>query len=158
VEVLTGPTTSFEVRHKPKMGGGEVARLLGAIKPLQPTSVRPDPDLSGADLVLLLGDEAPLAAWEVRVDTDSPALPAKVRAEVEEPGFRDLGSNIGLQEADRLFYSGASPFARQVLRWRLKRLGITVREQRQSSWSDGDDDIWLFVRDPAQAGKPIIER
>jgi hypothetical protein len=45
-----------------------------------------------------------------------------------------------------------------VLRWQLKKLGLKVREQRQTSWADDDDDIWLTLRDPAAAGKPIVER
>ena len=33
-----------------------------------------------------------------------------------------------------------------------------LKEQRESGWSDDDDDIWLALRDPDQAGKPMKER
>jgi hypothetical protein len=80
VEVHTGPTTAFELRHKPTVSGGDVAKLLEALKPLQPGSVLPDPDLDGADVVLNLGDEHALNAWEVRIDSDSPDLAGRVGA------------------------------------------------------------------------------
>lgn len=158
VEVHTGPTRTFEVRHRPGLAGGEVAKLLEALKPLQPARIQPDPDLVGADVLLLLGDEAPLSAWEVRVECDSADLAARVRDAADELGFRELETNVGIQDADTLKYAAATPFARQVLRWQLKKFGLKVKEQRESGWSDDDDDIWLALRDPAQAGKPVKER
>ncbi|MFL5338560.1 MAG: AAA family ATPase [Gemmataceae bacterium] len=158
VAVHTGPTAAFELRHKPAVSGGEVAKLLEALKPLQPASVLPDPDLDGADVVLNLGDEHALNAWEVRIDCDSPELAGRVRDAADDLGFRDLGTNLGVQDADTLLYAAASAFSRQVLRWQLKKMGVKVREQRQTSWADDDDDIWLSLRDPAAAGKPIVER
>ena len=146
------------MRHKPAISGGEIAKLLEALKPLQPASVLPDPDLDGADVALLLGDENGFNAWEVRIDCDSPELAGRVRETADDLGFRDLGVNIGVQDNDTLLYGAASAFARQVLRRQLKKMGLKVREQRQTSWSEDDDDIWLSLRDPAVAGKPIVER
>src|SRR5437763_6184299 len=120
VEVHTGPTRTFEVRHRPGLAGGDVAKLLEALKPLQPARIQPDPDLTGADVLLMLGDETPMSAWEARVDCDSPELSARVRDAADELGFRELETNVGVQDADVLKYAAASPFARQVLRWQLK--------------------------------------
>ena len=132
--------------------------MLEAINPLQPDTIRPDPALDGIDAELSVGDEASLNAWEVRIDADSTVLAAQVRSSSNELGFRDLGVNIGVQEGDTLLYAGIPALARQVLRWRLKKLGLKVKEVRQTAWADSDDDIWLTLRDPAQAGKPMIER
>src|SRR5439155_25021721 len=85
-------------------------------------------------------------------------LAARTREVSDELGFSELETNVGVQDSDTLKYAAATPFARQVLRWQLKKLGLKVKEHRESGWSDDDDDIWLTLRDPEQAGKPIKER
>src|SRR5262249_33189485 len=133
-------------------------RLLDALRPLQPERVRTDDSLDADAVEINLGDSEGLDAWEVRVCTDSPALLETTRELIAGLGFRHLGQDLGLQEKNQLLYGGASAFARQVLRWQLRRRGLKLEEHRQEDWDDDDDDIVLMLADPALAGVPPLER
>src|SRR5207302_4788560 len=70
-------------------------------------------------------------------------------------GFGRLGESFALSEEDVLAHSGASPFARRVLLWRLAGLGVTAREHKQPGKASC---ICLSLRDPAGAGVPLVQR
>src|SRR4051812_43690035 len=55
VEVRTEAVERFELRHSRDLSAGDVARLLDALKPLQPESIVADDDLGPAAAVLELG-------------------------------------------------------------------------------------------------------
>lgn len=139
-----------ELLHR---SGTDVEPLRAALQPFQPT-IRAVPDLD-ADAVVRLGDAAPLSAWDVRVECDSDTFAGRVRGACDELGFGNLGVSFALPEEDVLLHAGASAFARQVLRWRLKRMGVTLKEQKQRGSASG---IWLTVRDPAGVGQPLKSR
>src|SRR5262249_18395366 len=90
-----------------------------------------------------------------RIECDSNAFAGRVRSACDEVGFGRLGESFALPEDDVLLHSGASPFARRVLLWRLARLGVTAREQRQPGKASG---ICPSLLDPAGAGGPLAQR
>jgi MoxR-like ATPase len=150
VSVRAGSPTSVELQHRP---GIDLDALLAVLQPLQP-AVRAVPDL-GADAVLLLGDAQPLSAWLVRIECDSADFASRVRSACDELGLGRLGESFALPEDDVLSHSGASPFVRRVLLWRLARLGVTAKEHKQPGKAS---NIGLSLRDPAGAGVPLVQR
>ena len=119
VRVATEAVTTCELGHGRGVSAAEVAHLLDAIRPLQPEVIKAREELDDDAVVLQLGDELPLSAWEVRLQTDSEALRERCRDMLESLTFRDLGHELGLQERNVLYYAGAGPLARQIIRQRL---------------------------------------
>jgi MoxR-like ATPase len=154
----TDEVHSFALIHGRGIPAAEIARLLDALKPIQPDHIERADDLGPDEIRLLLGDEEPLDYWEVRIHTDSTGLLEQCRDLLEGLGFRDLGHELGVQEKNALVYGGASPFARQVIRWQLRRAGLKIEESRQEEWDDDDNDILLTLSDPALASVPALQR
>jgi hypothetical protein len=150
VTVRAGSPTTVELLHRPS---ANLDALRAVLQPLQP-AVRTVADLD-ADVVLRLGDAHPLSAWNVRIECDSPAFASRVRSACDEVGFGRLGDSFAMPEDDVLSHSGASPFARHVLLWRLARLGVTAREHKQSGKAA---NISLSLRDPAGVGVALAQR
>ena len=119
--------------------------------------MQPDPTLEhGADIEIRLGETKPFANWEVKVHAESEALGDRLRSRLLALGFRDDGLQIVEPDRDQVKYGGATPFARQVVRWLLSEEGIQVHETKE--WGDDDDDIWVYAKDPTFAGKSVRER
>ncbi len=145
---------SLEICYRPGLDLAEVTRLVEQIKPLLPSvsSKR----MNGADLELRLGDAKGLDAWDLKIHCDSEQLSGRLRGKLEPLGFDEFNVEIEAQERNQLLYGGAPSFARQVVRWFLHQEGISVKEQK--AWGDGDDDIWLHLRDPAFEGEGVKAR
>jgi MoxR-like ATPase len=150
VTIRAGSPTTVELLHRPGIG---LDPLLAVLQPLQPT-VRAVPDLD-ADGFLRLGDAQPLSAYGVRIECDGEDFSRRVRSVCDEVGFGRLGESFALPSDDVLSHSGASPFARHVLLWRLARLGVTAKEQKQPGKAAV---ICLTLRDPAGIGVPLVQR
>lgn len=155
VEVVADTRTDCVLQYRRDLPLGDITQLVDRIKPLLP-AVQPRDELRGADVELSLGDTRPLAHWEVKLFADSEPLADRLRSQLNAIGFREDGTNLDDVEAPMLKYGGASPFARQVVRFLLHLEGIRVAESKD--WSDDDDDIWVQVKDVAMAGKPPKER
>jgi MoxR-like ATPase len=156
-EVEVRPDTTFEseLRYQPTTALAEVTTVVEQIKPLLP-SVQADPALDGADVELRLGEVKALSSWEVKLMVDSEGLAERLRSRLGALGFRDDGTQIDEQERSLIKYGGATSFARQVVRWLLAQEGVRAVESKD--WSDEDDDIWIYARDPNSEGKTPKER
>lgn len=158
VMVNTCPVKTYSLHHGQAVPAAEVARLLDALKPLQPETIVRDEEIDPDQIRLNLGDEKPLSAWECRIQTDSPGMLEKVRDLLDNMGYRDLGNELGLQEKNSLVYGGATPFARHVIRWQMRNLGIKIEESRHEEWEDEDDDLILSISDPTLVGMSPQQR
>ena len=156
-EVDVRPDTVFdsELRYGPSTSLSDVTGLVEQLKPLLPT-VQPDATLEGSDVELRLGESKPFANWEVKVYVESEGLGDRLRSRLLALGFRDDGLSIDEPDRNMIKYGGATPFARQVVRWLLAEEGIQATETKD--WGDDDDDIWVYARDPAFEGKSVRER
>ncbi len=152
VEVQVQTATTHELRYREGLDPDAVTHLIDAIKPLLPT-VATSEDLKGADAELCLGDGQELSNWDLKIHADSEAIAQKLRERLLPIGYSDDGKDIGSQDANRLLYGGATPFARQVVRWFLAQEGIRVTEKKE--WGDSDNDIWVHCSDPAFDGRNI---
>jgi hypothetical protein len=150
VTVRAGSPTSVELLHRPGIDPGPLQAVLQSLHP----AVRAVADLE-ADAVLRLGDAQPLSACGVHIECDSDAFAGRVRSACDEVGFGRLGEAFALPEEDVLAHSGASPFARRVMLWRLAGLGVTAREHKQPGKASV---IHLSLRDPAGLGVPLVQR
>jgi hypothetical protein len=150
VTVRIAAPTTCEMLHRP---GTAFEAARAALEPLQP-KVRAVDKLD-ADIVLRLGDAQPLSAFGVRIECDSGDFSSRVRSACDEVGFGRNGDSFAMPEEDILYHSGASPFARRVLLWRLARLGVTPRETKQPGKAS---TIFLTLRDPAGVGVPLAQR
>jgi len=144
-----------EIRYAPATPLSEVSRLVELLKPLLP-AVQPDEALADETIEVRLGEPKPFSSWEVKVYVESEPLGDRLRTRVQSLGFRDDGLEIEEPERNLLKYGGATPFARQVVRWLLAQEGIVATESKD--WGDDDDDIWIYARDPAFEGKTVRER
>ncbi|MEN0063732.1 MAG: AAA family ATPase [Myxococcota bacterium] len=156
-EVSVRPETVFdaEIRYAPSTALSEVSRLVELLKPLLP-AVQPDESLADEVVEVHLGEAKPFSSWEVKVHVESEMLGDRLRTRVQSLGFRDDGLEIEEPERSFVKYGGATPFARQVVRWLLAQEGIVATESKD--WGDDDDDIWIYARDPAFEGKTVRER
>ena len=156
-EVEVRPDTVFdsELRYAPTTALGDVTALVEQLKPLLP-SVQPDPGIDQADVEVRLGESKPFANWEVKVHVESEGLGDRLRSRLLALGFRDDGLDIEEPDKNLVKYGGATPFARQVVRWLLAEEGVTATESKD--WGDDDDDIWVYARDPSFEGKTAKQR
>ncbi|MFN3199673.1 MAG: ribosomal protein L7/L12 [Bradymonadia bacterium] len=145
----------LELRYREGEGEARLTQILDCIKPLQP-SVLMDARLTEADLELYLGDQKGLSDWKVKIYSDSEGVAQSFRGFAREMGFADAGQEMGFQKQALLAYGGASPFARQVLRWFAASQGVHLTEEKR--WGDDDHDIWLYIPDPVLADKRPRER
>ncbi len=151
------PDTVFdsELRYGSSTALAEVTALVEQLKPLLP-AVASSPDLDGVDVEVRLGEAKPFTSWEVKVHVESEAFGDRLRTRLGALGFRDDGLCIEEPEKSYLKYGGATPFARQVVRWLLAREGVHTTETKD--WGDDDDDIWVYARDPSFEGKTAKQR
>lgn len=155
VELVVETRTDCALQYRRELPLGEVGQLVERLKPLLP-AVQPRDEVRGVDAELSLGDARPLAHWEVKLQLDSEPFGERLRGALSAIGFRDDGTSLDDVEAPVLKYGGASPFARQVIRFLLHLEGARVSESKD--WSDDDDDVWVYAKDPSIAGKPPRER
>ncbi len=155
VEVVAETRVDCALQYRRDLALSDVTQLVERLKPLLP-AVQPRDEVRGADVELSLGDARPLGHWEVKLYADSEPLSERLRAQLSAIGFRDDGTSLDDVEASTLKYGGATPFARQVIRFLLHLEGIRVAESKD--WSDDDDDVWIHAKDAALAGKPPRER
>lgn len=149
----------FELAYRRDLPLEAVTGLLGAIEPLSP-SIKPlaeIPDDTTVDAVLSLGDSKDLGHWDVDIHTDHGGFADRISGTLRDLGLRIDDTDIEEVSTDELRYGGATPFARQIVRLGLGALGVRgLREVK--AWSDSDNDIWLYLRDPATVGLPLRER
>ncbi len=150
---------AFELGYRRDLPLATVTALLGAIEPLSP-SIKPLtalPDGDACDAVLSLGDTQELGHWDVDIHVDERGFSERVGAALRGLGLRIDDTDVEEISNDELRYGGATPFARQMVRLALDGLGVRgVREVK--AWGDGDNDIWLYLRDPSLLGLPLRER
>ena len=145
--------STTELRTAEVSDVAEIGKVLAAVRPLLPSVVVAD---MPADTVELhLGDNRPLTSWNLKIHCDVASFCTILRDEARTLGFDDSSPSIGRQEHNHLDYGGATPFARQVLRWMLGRHGIRITEKR--AWGGDDTDLWLYVRDPRLDGSNLQE-
>ena len=152
VEVQVATSNVHELRYTEGLELDQVTSLVDAIKPLLPT-VSTSAEIKDADAELWLGDSQELSGFDLKIHADSEALCQRMRDRLLPLGYSDDGREIGTQDNNRLLYGGATPFARQVVRWFLAREGVRVSEKKE--WGDSDNDIWIHVSDPAFDGRNI---
>ena len=152
VEVQMATSTVHELRYSDGLELDQVTNLVDAIKPLLPT-VSTAQEIKDADAELWLGDTQELNGFDLKIHADSEALCQRLRERLLPLGYSDDGREIGSQDNNRLLYGGATPFARQVVRWFLAREGVRVTEKKE--WGDSDNDIWVHCADPAFDGRNI---
>jgi MoxR-like ATPase len=155
VEVVPETRADCALQYRRDLPLAEITQLVEKLKPLLP-AVQPRDDVRAADVELSLGDVRPLSHWEVKLFVDSEPLAERLRGQCAGIGYRDDGTTVDEVEACTLKYGGASPFARQVLRFLLHLEGVRLTESKD--WSDDDDDVWIHAKDLAVAGKPPKER
>jgi MoxR-like ATPase len=155
VEVRPDTTFESELRYRPSTALGEVTQLVEQLKPLLP-AVHSDEGLAGADVELRFGESKPLGNWEIKLLVDSENLAERLRTKLSALGFRDDGMTLDEQEKSYVKYGGATPFARQIVRWVLSQEGIRATESKD--WGDDDDDIWIYAKDPTYDGKTSKQR
>ena len=146
VDLLLQTSEVHELRYASGLELDAVTHLVDAIKPLLPT-VSTGVEVDGVDAELWLGDPKELGGFDLKIHADSEALCVRLREKLLPLGYSDDGKEVVNQESNRLLYGGATPFARQVVRWFLAREGIRVTEKKE--WGDSDNDIWVHVSDPA---------
>lgn len=156
VDVLCAATSDFEFAYVRELPLEDVSALLGSLKPFAP-AITPVRELVDADAVLRIGAAEPLSKWDLTLHADDAGFGSSLNDRLQIIGYTTNDVVVEEIEEERMRYGGATPLARQILRWMLAELGLpNVEEER--SWSDSDQDIWLYLRDPALLGKPLQER
>ena len=156
VTVELGATRAFELAYVRTTPIDEVTALLTRLKPLSP-AIMPVATLRDADAVIRVGHDKPLSKWNLTVHADDGEFGERLKTRLTDLGFSVSNVEVDEVEDERLRYGGASPLARQLLRWTLAELALPEVEE-ENAWSDGDDDIWVYARDPALLGKPLQQR
>ncbi len=154
VEVSLQTSTVNELRYQEGLNLDDVTSLVDAIKPMLPT-VTTSEEVTDCDAELWLGDNQELSGFDLKIHADSEALSQRLREKLLPLGYSDDGKEIQTTDSNRLLYGGATPFARQVVRWFLAQEGIRVAEKKE--WGDSDNDIWVYASDPAFQGSNIKE-
>ncbi len=155
VTVQIEEVETYELRHAPDVPAREVVRLLKALPPFQPAAVRADPDLSAGDIELTLGEEGWPGGREVVLYSDSSGLSHKVREQLAAVGLPVARDIRQVLDDDVLIAPSATPLMRQLIRWLLAKLGVTLLERNDAPW---EESVQLVVRDPLLLSKPWIER
>lgn len=145
VDWLDAPAARCGLDYAEGLDVEDLTRLVGQLKPLLP-SVLVVPAVEAADAVLWLGDSRSLSAWDIKIHADSAPFAQALRGRFDTLGFTEDGLEIDAQSEDRLDFGGATPFARQVVKWVLHDVGVRVSENKR--WGDSDDDLWIHVREP----------
>ncbi len=146
-----------EILYGSDISQAELNTLMNAVKPMTPkfsSSKEVDKDL----VLLKLGDQKSFSDWELKIYVDSESFAEKVVQSLSPLKFSDdivvkIDSKHVQQEHSLLKYGGATPFARQVIRWFLSRLNVKINEEK--AWDKEDDDIWIYIKDPQFEGKDL---
>ena len=154
VEVKLQTTRVHEIHYREGCALEEVTALVKAVKPFLPTVS--STDLTEVDAELHLGDSKELDSWSLKLYSDSEVISTQLRESFDRVGFKNDGSTHGTQEKSKVIFGGATPFARQVVRWFLAQRGIRAVEEKR--WDESDEDVWVYIRDPAYDGKNARER
>lgn len=154
VDVQHDTVFDSEIRYSRATPLADVTLLVEQLKPLLPL-VHPT-DEENTEVEVRLGESKPFGKWEINFHVESEALGDRLRSRLLALGFREDGLNIEEPDRNLIKYGGATPFARQVVRWLLAEEGITAAEHKE--WGDDDNDIWVYARDPNFEGKTVKER
>jgi hypothetical protein len=155
IDIRSAETKEFVVRHAPGVPSRALADLKAALRPLEP-EIAVDRSLSGDAGVLHLGDARPLRDWRLKVFSESADVRTAVSSGLRKSGFKTPTLDTEPQLVDRLQFGGASPFAQNVILWRLARAGhFPVPSQ---VWGEDDPDIFVCLVDPELGAAPPAER
>lgn len=154
VERIDGETDKFELCVGNQVRIDEISAVLLALKPLLP-SVRMIDDRDDDVIVFSCGGDAALGQYNVKLYCDSNEFATLLRRDISQLGFGDSGVQVSRQDVNVLKYGGATPAARQMLRWVLARHNVRVTEEK--AWGSDDHDIWLYLRDPRFDGRSMKE-
>ncbi len=156
VERASRTTHCYELRLKPGILPSDVQDLLNSLHPFQPPII-PDADLSG-DVVaeLHLGDRHRFRHWDLQIHSDSPILTDALHKGLKSLQFNTntLTDHYGPQDSSQIEYGGASPLVRHAIQWLAEPAGVAFTENKQ--WEEGDNDIYVYIRDPST--QPLPQR
>ncbi|HAS52326.1 MAG TPA: hypothetical protein DCS21_11515, partial [Gammaproteobacteria bacterium] len=156
VERASRTTHCYELRLKPGILPSDVQDLLNSLHPFQPPII-PDADLSG-DVVaeLHLGDRHRFRHWDLQIHSDSPILTDALHKGLKSLQFNTntLTDHYGPQDSSQIEYGGASALVRHAIQWLAEPLGVAFTENKQ--WEEGDNDIYVYIRDPST--QPLPQR
>ena len=138
----------LEVLFRPDIDMSALEALLAELSPMRPAlkpapallpAAAPEGEISGEevpteaqegfDVEIRLGDGRPAYSTGISVHS-SDDLGAEIHQALCAVGFSDHGSTGETFLENRLEYSNTTPFVRQVVRWRLKSMGISLEEHR----------------------------
>ncbi|MCO4762797.1 MAG: AAA family ATPase [Myxococcales bacterium] len=156
VTLLLAATRSFEIAYERHLPIDDVTGLLATMTPLSP-AIMPVSSVEDADVLIRIGHDRPLSKWDITLHVDDAEFGKRVRTQLEDLGFRISDTEVEDIDDIQLRYGSASNLARQLLRVTLADCGVTDLEERKS-WSDSDDDIWIYLQNPELVGKPLNER
>lgn len=143
-----------------KYGNGVSQADLGRIeKLLSPLTVTPmtDSNLAADEIHLELPLTQKLSTWDLTLKADTENLLNRLKETcIDSLGMTEDETSLAVVERNELVYGSAPPEVRQLLRWYLKTLGISVTENQK--FDESDDDIYLHVRDPEADKLPPRER
>jgi MoxR-like ATPase len=151
VEFESESVPRLELRFHPELEEEEIDRLMAEIAPFQP-ALKEDEELEDIDAELRVGDSKPLYSWGIQVATDDETAASEIRDALLGLGLSDHGQDTSPQEHNRLVYNSASAYVRQLVRWRLGRLGIELEEVRDRN--QGDTIRVLFAQRASSAVHP----
>ena len=157
VQVRPCEEAGLTLSHAPGLGASTIARLLDAIKPLEPEHVGAEQDLAAGQAVLRLGKPADAGDISVDIHADSQAMLDRAGEMIEALGMKRGDFYLEFVERPLLQHGGAAPLPRQLLRWGLARLGCRVPDNGGSG-DGGSNSIELFLLDPVLAARPMRER
>jgi MoxR-like ATPase len=145
------PVDRCSLTHRHGIPFPTIASALETLEPFQIDESDVADLEDGIDLDLTLGAAEPLTNWSVTVFADSRDAATGVCARLNAVGFRVEAVWYGAQSGNLIRYGGASPFARRLAAWCVGTGPGTCEEE--SAWPASDNDIWLYVQDPAHVGK-----
>ncbi len=123
--------------------------LVACVEPLQP---KVDVvALEGADAELLLGDDGGFERWDLKIHTPDAQVGKRLKKITRSLGFDDCEVESERVTDPRVEYGGASPFARQVVRFLARLEGVRAREHKR--WGEDDNDLWLYLDAPLRDGE-----
>jgi midasin len=144
---------SFRLVHRAGVSSEALVGLLEALDPFTPLPTAGEPE--GADIELFLGDSTRLAQVRVDVVAEGDGFAEQAREELARFGFGAVAARERVVTANALRHGDGSAFARQLVRWWAKGLGVAVSE---SSAPIDDDQLSLVIAAPAVARRALRER
>ena len=135
-----------ELIMRPGLSADDIISILSQINPFRP-KITVSESLGDVDVELCLGEARELSEWKLHMYVEGEDFSKKVSGPLHAMGFSDSGHSNTRVEENEMKYGGASDFARGVIAWFARSLGITDIKQTKT-WSDSDHDIYLRVIDP----------